>query len=202
MHRLFTNKKEIINIFRVLYAFVTGLLVLFAYWISNGINSNVISEGGQLSGTIAAWLFIATLLPGIARRFKVQHIVFTLLMFMRRQLGVSMFLFGVLHYSSLRLFPVLFGGVPLNLSPPVFEILGFFALYSLIPLYITSNDYSVKKLGAWWRRVHSIAYISVWLIFGHVALQEFEGVAIVLGIVAILELASHFVSKKDIPGHT
>ncbi len=201
MQRLFTKKKEIINIFRVLYAFVIGLLVLFAYWTSMGVNRSAIYEVGTTSGQIAAWLFVATLLPGIARRFKVQHIVFTFLMFIRRQLGVSMFLLGFLHYASIRLFPILFAGVPLNLSPPTFEILGFFVLYSLVPLYITSNDFSVKKLGVWWRRIHSIAYITVWLIFGHVALQEFEGVAVVLGLVAILELASHFISKKNIPGH-
>ena len=77
-----------------------------------GVNRSAISEVGRTSGQIAAWLFIATLLPGIARRFKVQHIVFTFLMFIRRQLGVSMFLLGFLHYASIRLFPILFAGVP------------------------------------------------------------------------------------------
>ncbi|MDP4011156.1 MAG: ferric reductase-like transmembrane domain-containing protein [Candidatus Roizmanbacteria bacterium] len=190
MHRLLSKRKEILIVFRFWYIYITSYMVLFGYWTSLGIERVKIQRVGLLSGQIAVWFFIATLLPGIARRFKIQHIAFTFLMSIRRQLGVSMFLLGLLHYASLRLFLVLFAGVPLDMTPPVFEIFGFFALYSLVPLYITSNDYSVKKLGVWWRRVHSIAYITVWLIFGHVALQEFEGVAIVLGIVAILEVAS------------
>ncbi|MDA1316605.1 MAG: ferric reductase-like transmembrane domain-containing protein [bacterium] len=191
MQRLLTHKKDFINIFQVLHVSIFGILALFAYWINLDIHKGVIYEVGVTCGSIAAWFFILTLLPGIARRFKIQHIAFTVLMLFRRQLGVSMFLFGLLHYSAIRLFPVLFGGVPFDLDPPLFEIVGFFTLYSLAPLYITSNDFSVKKLGKWWKRIHRIAYITVWLIFSHVALQQISILALSLGIVALLEVTSH-----------
>lgn len=186
------HKQDIILGFRMLYMLVAAILVLFAYWTAISVNRSIIYSVGTLAGQVAVVFFCLSILPGILRRFGVKGMMIAFLTSVRRQVGVSMFLFAFLHYASLRLWPFVFGGMTPVIPPPVFELLGVASLYALAPLFITSNDLSVKKLGVWWRRIHAMVYFVVWLIFAHVALQEFEGWAIVLGIFALLEAGSLF----------
>jgi len=186
------HKPEILKGFRMLYFFITALLILFAYWTFESLNRSVIYSVGTLAGQIAVTLFCLTLVPGILRRFGIHGMIVSFIMSIRRDLGVSMFALAFLHYASIRLWPVLFGGVPLVVPPPIFELFGVATLYSLAPIYLTSNNWSVKKLGPWWRRIHSMVYFIVWILFAHVALQEVGVWAILLGVVAFLEAGSLF----------
>ena len=145
---------------------------------------------GKIAGDSALVFFCLTLIPGIARRFKIRLVLFQILMLFRRQLGISTFLLGFLHYGILQLFPILFAGVPLNTSPSVFEIFGVLTLYPMTLLFLTSNDLSVRKLGKWWKVLHSLSYILVWTLFFHVALNERELLAVVIGIFVLLETGS------------
>jgi sulfoxide reductase heme-binding subunit YedZ len=120
------------------------------------------------------------------------------LMLIRRQLGVLSFAFSFLHYSTIRLFPVLFGERELVLPLPVYELLGVGALYAMVPLFLTSNDLSVKKLKRWWHRIHAMIYFIVWLLFAHVALQGISPATVILFIFAFLEVFSlaYFAAKN------
>lgn len=186
------HKQDVVFGFRLLYGIIAALLVVFAYWTFLGVNRSIIYSLGTLAGQLAVVMFCISILPGILRRFGNRGMMIAFLTSIRRQVGVSMFLLSFLHYAALRLWPLLFGGVSLMVPPPTFELLGVAALYALAPLYLTSNDFSVKKLGVWWRRIHSMVYFVVWLIFGHVALQEFGVWTMLIGIFALLEIGSLF----------
>lgn len=184
------HKREVLKGFRFIYLLVILGLVGVAISSYFELFTPQIYPLGVMFGQLAAFLFCLCLTPGIARRFGVSNNFFTILMLFRRQIGVLMFAFSFLHYAILRLFPVLFGGREIPQFIPVYEILGAASLYALIPLWLTSNDLSVKFLKGWWRRLHSLIYFIVWLIFGHVALQGFSPATVLLGLYAILEIWS------------
>ena len=192
MQFLIGNKSILAKLITTLTILTWLTILVFAIWTSRGINTAFIYETGEISGQIAAALFCLSILPGISRRLKFKAPMVTLLMIIRRQLGIAMFSVAFLHYSSIRLFPIIFAGVPMNLSPPVFEIFGVLTLFPLFFLFITSNNFAVKSLKSWWGRVHKIVYISIWALFLHIALQEFGIWTIVIGTFALMETLSLF----------
>lgn len=184
------HKQDILRGFYMLYAFLMGLWILFAYWTSQNVNRAAVYEVGIMSGQIALITFCAVITPGILRRFGIRNMMTSFLMVIRRHLGITMFSLAFLHYSSIRLLPILFGGAPLIVPPPLFEFMGVAALYTLAPVFITSNDLSVSKLGPWWRRIHSMVYFIVWLLFLHVAFQDIGIWTFLIGFFAVAETAS------------
>ncbi len=193
------HKQDIVRSFYLLYACIVGFLILFAYWTTQNSNRAAIYEVGLISGQTAIVIFCIIILPGILRRFGIRNMMTSFIMTIRRQLGITMFLLAFLHYSSIRLFPIVFGGLPLTV-PPFFEFMGVSALYALAPLFVTSNDVSVRKLGPWWRRIHSMVYFIVWLIFLHTALQRISIWSVLIGIFAIAETASLIKAAVIRPG--
>jgi len=191
-------KKNITFGFYLFYLFTVGLGLFSIYQIINKISIAAIYDLGKTAGELALGFFCLTLIPGIFRRFKWRSAFVQILMLFRRQLGISTFLLGFLHYGALRLFPILFAGVPLNTNPPVFEIFGMLTLYPMTLLFLTSNDLSVRRLGQWWKVLHSLSYILVWTLFFHTALQSKMTWMSIIGIVALLELASLIYSKFSI----
>jgi len=184
------HKKVIIFTLYGQYIYLFGLTIYAAYLTYHQIDRAVVYEWGKASGDIALIYFCLSILPGIARRFGIRTQITQILMLFRRQIGISVFLFGFFHYSAIRLFPILFAGVPLNLHPPLFEVFGFLSLYPMTLLFLTSNDVSVRTMKTWWRRVHSLVYILTWTIFLHVVLQSGGVMAWVIGAFAFLEAGS------------
>lgn len=188
------HKSVIINIFRLVYL----LIIVFVFWSVkekwNGVNF----------GRTAIVMFVVVLLPGIARRFGVRTITTAIIMLFRRQLGITVYLLSVSHFFLGRVMRRLATGSFSLSSFSLFEIVGFSALLLLTPLFATSNDWSVSKLGKWWRRIHGMIYLVAWLIFFHVALQRFSMWSVIIGSAAVLEIASFLYSsywkktKKDL----
>lgn len=116
---------------------------------------------GLYSGRVSLILYLLTLLPGICRRFRLKHLLVSLLTLYRRQVGIVMYIFVILH-------ALLF--VQFSLKIPAFRIFGILAFLILAPLFITSNTYSVKKLKQTWKKVHQLTYPALGLIFLHTAL--------------------------------
>lgn len=193
-------KKQFIWAFYGQYAYIIGMVIFSAYLTYGQTDRATVYEWGLTSGTISLVYFCLSILPGIARRFDIRTEITQIFMLFRRQIGISAFLFGLLHYSTIRMFPIVFAGVPLNLNPPLFEIFGFLTLYPMTLMFLTSNDISVRKMGKWWRRLHSLSYILVWTIFFHVALQRANIWSIIIGIFALLETGSlvYFFFKQKI----
>jgi sulfoxide reductase heme-binding subunit YedZ len=81
----------------------------------------------------------------------------------RRALGLLAFWYVVLHFST-----YVFLDQRLDLSAILrditmrwFIIIGMVSLLLLIPLALTSNNFSIRRLGRNWNRLHKLAYVIV-----------------------------------------
>ncbi|WP_137387856.1 protein-methionine-sulfoxide reductase heme-binding subunit MsrQ [Rhodoligotrophos defluvii] len=80
----------------------------------------------------------------------------------RRALGLLAFYYATFHFTT---YLVLDQALDLNgivadiLKRPYITI-GMFALLMLVPLAITSNNASIRRLGPNWRRLHRLVYVA------------------------------------------
>lgn len=156
---------------------------------------------GKHSGQAALALLGIVLLPGILGRFRIEFKITRVITLFRRQLGITVFLFGLAHYCLIRFFPMLAGTYPISL-PVGFEVWGTFALFILFFLFLTSNNFSKKHLGPWWKRLHRFVYVAVWFLAFHVAYQRISVWSLYAGIFGVLEIASfiwEYFKKKQEP---
>ncbi|MBP7768441.1 ferric reductase-like transmembrane domain-containing protein [Candidatus Woesebacteria bacterium] len=150
---------------------------------------------GSKLGIVALGLFCLTLLPGIITRLQwfplVTQPIASILLPHRRHLGILMFLTAWVHMALSTTLPQLTSnGFDLSkIQLSTFEIFGQLAWWLLLPLWLSSNDFSQKKLGKNWKKLHMLTYAALFLIFFHVALQN-SGFVFLLGSVGILELIS------------
>jgi DMSO/TMAO reductase YedYZ heme-binding membrane subunit len=154
-------------------------------------------EYGKNMGTLSLILFIITLIPSMIRRFGLAKEFSLLIKFtlpVRRQFGILMFITAFTHYLSMKVIPTLQFKLPPSL--PIYQAFGLAALILSLALFITSNNWSTRKLKSNWKKLHRLTYIIGWLIFGHVLLISLNSEealsiqAIAIGVVMILEMAS------------
>lgn len=181
--------------------------------LGSGPSLYLVREVGNTMGTISLLLFCITLLPGIITRLR-WHRAYTqpiavMITPLRRHLGILMFLTAFAHMSFVISLPHIAQVLSLSrssdapfsndtlviildsLPPPLvlFEQFAVIAWLLLIPVWLTSNDFSQRKLGGNWKKIQRLTYAALWFIFAHVALQAHVMAAFV-GIVGILELTS------------
>lgn len=163
------------------------------------------SDYGKQFGTIALLLFVTTLIPSIVQRFglsKQFSLIIKLILPVRRQIGILMFVSAFTHYVAMKVIPTL----QFKLSPslPLYQAFGLLALILSFAMFITSNNWATQKLKANWKRLHRVTYIVGWLIFGHVLLGglnsegEISLQAILIGTVMIVEVASLIKAKVNV----
>ena len=168
-----------------------------------GFRTFTLSQMYQLSkalGVLATILFLLTIIPGIVQRLKLTqlNVISNPLRFSRRTLGVSMFFAALCHY----LFAIAFKVIKTGKAPEVqnYFIFGFLALFLAFWLALTSNTFAKQKMGKWWKRLHSLTYLIVWLIFAHTVLIEISVISVLVGIFAIVEVYSlvkvNYIDKK------
>lgn len=185
------HKSFIIRLFKLLY----GLLIAF---IAFGVGSTFLNKesfdwfNGKsvLFGEAALILLGIVLLPGILGRFSIEIKVTRIITTYRRQLGILTFLLALTHYIFVRLLGYVTGVFPFKLPFPLFEIMGMSALFIMSLLFLTSNNTSIKKLGKWWKRLHRLIYIIVWLVVLHTGLQRISIWTLLIGVFAVLETVS------------
>lgn len=188
------EKVPIYRVFLVIYALIIGVLVVGGAggWI----------DAGVWMGRAAVSLLAIVLLPGILGRFGVQIKVTRVITFYRRQLGITTFLLAFSHGMLVRVIRRLAAGEFPLAARPLFELFGTLALSLLFFLFITSNDVSVKRLGPWWKRLHRLVYVIVWLVLFHTILQRVSVWSMMIGVIAVLELVSlgydYFVKRVSI----
>ena len=88
----------------------------------------------------------------------------------RRQLGLVAFAYVVLHFSAWLSIDMGFrwGQILPDLFKRWYILIGMSALLLLIPLAITSNNQSIRRLGAAnWNRLHKLAYLATGLAMVH-----------------------------------
>ncbi|ENA32942.1 MULTISPECIES: protein-methionine-sulfoxide reductase heme-binding subunit MsrQ [Pseudomonas] len=81
----------------------------------------------------------------------------------RRQLGLWTFTYVALHFCSYLAFVLGwdFSRLGIELQKRPYVIVGFIAVLGLLPLALTSNRYSMRKLGKQWKRLHRLIYIAL-----------------------------------------
>lgn len=192
------NKKAIVRFVKLFWIL---LIILFITTIQIKELQFLWKDLGKWAATTSIISFWLSLTPGIMKRLGVNKppiVLFsrTILMLFRREIGVNMYVFASIHFGWSRILPVLaVGGSLLDVSP--FEIMGFLSFALLTPLFLTSNDYSQKKLfKKSWPTLHKLARIIIWTLFIHIALNEAGIKAFITFIIAILVITSLIIDRK------
>ncbi len=93
----------------------------------------------------------------------------------RRAIGISCFLYAAFHASLYFLQAESPAEVVRDFQEPdlFYMYFGLSGLCMLLPLFLTSNDFSVRHLTyKWWKRLHRIVYIAAIILFIHRAFGE------------------------------
>ena len=87
----------------------------------------------------------------------------------RRQLGLWCFFYIVLHLCGYLLFilGLRFDRLVVDISERPYIIVGALALLGLLPLALTSNRYSQRRMGIRWRQLHRLVYVILGLALLH-----------------------------------
>lgn len=186
------KSRLIITLFHIFYYFLILLFAIGTYFIlTKSAYLQFFYNLGRHLGQFALVLLGLAVLPGILGRLRIEIKLSRIINLFRRQLGITVFLFGFVHYSFVRMLPQLAGVFLFNIpSPILFENFGVLALFTLFWLFITSNNASVRKLGPWWKHLHRFVYVALWFLVLHTALQRISIWSAGIFTVAVLEVVS------------
>ena len=81
----------------------------------------------------------------------------------KRAFGLMSFFYITLHFLTWLLLDMQlrWDEIIISLTKKPFIVLGMVSLVLLVPLAITSNNYSIRKLSGYWKRVHFLVYPAV-----------------------------------------
>jgi DMSO/TMAO reductase YedYZ heme-binding membrane subunit len=185
-----TNKKLILFVTNVLYLALIGIIIASTYSIYNDQEIyNYFALNRAWFGRVALVILLIVITPGILGRFGIDIKVSRILTLYRRRFGILVFLLALTHYNIITL-PRIAGIESFSFQLPLFQTLGFNALVLLLVLFVTSNDFGVKKLGGWWKRIHRLVYVILLLVLLHTALQRVSIWSVLAGIFFVLEIIS------------
>jgi len=147
---------------------IIGSLLGYALGIVSGeaLSENVeaLGENGALVA-FAATLAITPIITVTGRRVRR----------LRKWFGLLTFVYGSL--DGIRFFVL--RGFAAAFSEP-FLVLGVITLVLLIPLGLTSNRWSIRKLGSRWRSLHKLTYLAAAALLLHIALIPGEPTEIIV----------------------
>ncbi|WP_172298675.1 protein-methionine-sulfoxide reductase heme-binding subunit MsrQ [Pseudoruegeria sp. HB172150] len=132
----------------------------FYLGFTGGLGAEPIKELEHKVGEFALQLLIAGLAVTPLRRFFGVNLIKH-----RRAIGVVAFFYVFLHLL-IWLFldmSLLWSQILADLVKRWYIIVGMAGFVLLIPLAITSNNWSVRKLGPRWRKLHKLVYAAVLL---------------------------------------
>ncbi len=187
--KLLANKRFLVILLQIATLVLAGLILLGGWliYIGHPVAIEIMLLATDL-GKYAIVCYFITLIPGIFRRFKITHPLLIILTTFRRQIGIFTYLLAFGHYFLMR------GALQLKtgmiFAPPIFEVMGVTALLLLTPLFITSNDLSLKKLGKWWKKIHQLTYLALGLVLLHVILQRLSVWSIAAAVIFLAQIAS------------
>jgi sulfoxide reductase heme-binding subunit YedZ len=139
-------------------------------------------------GEIALQLMVAVLAVTPLRRLAGVN-----LLKFRRAFGVLAFVYVTLHLLVWLLLDV---AIPAQIWADILKrpyvTVGFTAFLLMVPLAVTSNNWSVRRLGATWRRLHMLTYAAallaaihfVWLVKGF-QIEPLIYLVVILGLLAL-----------------
>lgn len=150
------------------------------------------------TGDWAAWLLMATMAVTPLRLMFKRARWTNWLMKRRRDLGVASFLYAAGHtgvYLVRKTSPDL---VFAEMATP-YILVGWLALALFLPLAITSNDVSVRRLKRSWKRLHRLVYPAAVLTFLHWVWSAFDPTTawIHVGILAAIEIVRLYLQRRQ-----
>jgi len=191
---------QIIPLFKYLYFAIIIFLIFGANsYIQKGQIDQFFYTSGVYFGRTALTLLGIVVLPGILGRLGLEIKLTRIITLFSRQLGILVFVLAFSHYQLVRGISIYTGQIPL-FPRPIFEIMGTSALFLLFFMFLTSNNFSQKKLGKNWKRLHRVVYLILWLLVLHTGLQRISIWSLFIFTFAILELASliyNYLKKKQ-----
>ncbi len=125
----------------------------------------------KISGIIAVSMLVFSLAINPLRILFSKIQFFKELMRTRRNVGVAVFMYTVLHVLSF----IMKKGISFNtLLYAIHPIIipGEIAFFIFFALAVTSNDHSVKKMGKGWMQLHKKVYWAEGLVFLHMIMQK------------------------------
>ena len=107
--------------------------------------------------TLRLLLITLTIRP-LAQSFKLGK-----MLLYRRAVGLYSFFYACCHFVTYIWLDQFFDWQEIvsDIAERPFILAGFTAFVSLIPLAVTSNRWSVAKLGASWKTLHRLVYVSI-----------------------------------------
>lgn len=193
---LVQNRSIIENTFLLIELLIFGNIIVVGFLLNQQrLDLIDVYDLGKLFGVMALGWYSLSLVPGILKRLRFQPLalVGVMLMLFRRHFGIMMFMSALTHYVFTTIFYFTFSGVTPFLSPA--QTFGWFAFLVAMPLWVTSNSISEKKLGKWWKRVHKLTYLILLLVFGHLLLFMTKW-AWLAGSMLVIELLSWAVAWR------
>lgn len=188
------------RIFLFIYILILIFLGFAIYVISTGSTLEaLIYQTGVWAGRTAISILAFVVLPGILGRFRIEIPITRIITAYRRQFGILVFLLAFSHASIVRMIPKLLGILPI-FPLILFETFGLLALSILSFMFLTSNNFSVKKLGKNWKRLHRFIYVVLWLLALHTGLQRISIWSALIFSFASLEIISliyDFMTKRN-----
>ena len=191
------NKVKVNVTPRVVYAIgflPLAYLLLIALFGSLGVDP-VKKLEHELGGLAIKFLIATLLISPIRALFSINLTKY------RRALGLLTFLYALCHFVVWILFDVqlLWGELIKDVIKRPFISFGFLSLVGLLPLAITSNFISIKKLGLVnWKRLHVLIYPAGFFAGAHYVMVKkvWEDEALIYLIVILGLFAVRFVTWR------
>jgi sulfoxide reductase heme-binding subunit YedZ len=147
---------------------VPGIWRLVIPALTNGLGFNPLFELLHRTGQIAIWLLVIVLSLTPLKTLFPRPKLINALNRHRRAIGVAAFIYASLHMMEHFLYEGELKGYFRNFWQPFF-LAGTFGITVLTLLAVTSNNFSVKRLGYHrWKWLHRLVYFAALALIWHV----------------------------------
>jgi sulfoxide reductase heme-binding subunit YedZ len=147
-----------------------GLWFLVVPAFTGALGANPVEKLLHQGGEIAIWTLGAVLTLSPLRVLFPGSRIVNALNRHRRTIGVSTCVYGLMHFGFHLLYEGDAQAIARSFSKP-FTWIGLAGLSILVALALTSNNFSIRKLGGRnWKRLHRLAYLAAALLIYHQAI--------------------------------
>ena len=144
-----------------------GVWFLLVPALTDQLGANPLDRLLHVSGEIAIWTLGAVLSLTPLRVLFPHSAIVNALNRHRRYIGVSACVYGLIHFSCHVLYQGDWDDLLQSFTKP-FTWFGLDGLSILVVLALTSNNWSVRKLGAKrWKLLHRLAYVAAMILIYH-----------------------------------
>ena len=177
--------------------FLWAVLALPCGWLIIALRAGDLYYGEiiHVSGELSARLLLLSLAITPLRLFFGDSVWPNWLLQRRRYFGVAAFIYAVLH-TLVYLDRKIGSGLILQEAAEFSMWTGWLALTIFVPLAVTSNNASVRRLRRTWKKLHRWVYLAALLTFTHWIFVAFSFVAGLVHFLILLVLETYRIWKR------